>query len=215
MLRPGSGRPVVTFTIIGINLLVFVLELLTGNRIMGSGTGSVADALAYFPGAIAAQPWTLISNAFVHASLIHLAVNLYSLFVLGIPLEHYLGRVRFTALYLIGIIGTDVAVDFLGRDGAIGASGAIFALLGVLILFSRRLGFSPTWLIIIAVVNLGYGFVASGISWQGHLGGLVTGLLVGLLLLYTRSQRRQGLQIAGFVALPVVFLSALLGHVVL
>jgi membrane associated rhomboid family serine protease len=96
--------------------------------------------------------------------------------------------------------------------GALGASGAIFALLGVLILFSRRLGFSPTWLIVIGVVNLAYGFVDPQISWQGHLGGLVTGLLIGALFLYTRNTRRRGLQIAGLVVLPIVLLLAMFVH---
>jgi membrane associated rhomboid family serine protease len=212
-VRPGSGQPIVTYTIIGINIVVFILELLTGNPIMGNGSGVVANALAYHPGDILFHPWTLLTNAFVHASLIHIAVNMYSLFVLGVPLERYLGRGRFIALYLIGTIGASVGVDFLSRAGAIGASGAVFALLGTLILFSRRLGFSPTWLIVIGVVNLGYGFVATGISWQGHLGGLVSGLLIGGLFLYTRTRQRQPIQIAGLIALPVLYLIALVLHV--
>jgi membrane associated rhomboid family serine protease len=213
-VRPGSGRPVVTYTIIGLNVVVFILELLTGNPIMGNGTGAVANALAYDPEGIILAPWTIITNAFVHANLIHIAVNMYSLFVLGVPLERYLGRARFVALYLIGTIGADVGVDFLSRAGAIGASGAIFALLGTLILFSRRLGFSPTWLIIIGVVNLGYGFVAAGVSWQGHLGGLVAGLLIGALFLVTRTVRRQGLQLLGLIGLPVLLLLTLLLHAI-
>jgi membrane associated rhomboid family serine protease len=112
-VRPGSGRPIVTYTIIGLSVIVFVLELLTGNQIMGNGTGTVADQLAYFPGAIVVHPWALLTNAFVHANLIHIAVNMYSLFVLGIPLERFLGRTRFIALYLIGAIGADVGVYFL------------------------------------------------------------------------------------------------------
>jgi membrane associated rhomboid family serine protease len=213
IVRPGSGRPIVTYTIIGINIVVFILELLTGNPIMGNGSGAVADALAYNPGDILFHPWTVLTNAFVHASLIHIALNMYSLFVLGVPLERYLGRGRFIALYLIGTIGASVGVDFLSRVGAIGASGAVFALLGALILFSRRLGFSPTWLIVIGVINLGYGFVAAGISWQGHLGGLVSGLLVGGLFIYTRTRQRQPLQVAGLIALPVLYLVALVLHV--
>ena len=87
--------------------------------------------------------------------------------------------------------------------------GAIFALLGVLILFARRLGFSPTWLIVIGIVNLAYGFVAAGISWQGHLGGLVSGLLLGALFIYTQPQRRRSLQIAGLIGLPTLFILAI------
>jgi membrane associated rhomboid family serine protease len=215
VVRPGSGRPIVTFTIIGINVVVFILELLTGNSILGSGTGSVASALAYAPGEILVHPWTIVTNAFVHASIIHIGVNMYSLFVLGVPLERYLGRGRFIVLYLIGILGSTAGVEFLSKQGVIGASGAIFALLGVLILFSRRLGFNPTFLIIIGVVNLGYGFVATGISWQDHLGGLVAGLLLGGLLLYTRNLRRQSLQISGFIALAVIFVLATYLHAAL
>ena len=213
-VRPGSGRPVVTVTLIAINVVVFILEVLTGNSIMGNGGGAVANALYFSPGDILNYPWTMITSAFVHANLIHLAVNMYSLFVLGVPLERYLGRVRFTVLYLSGAIGSSVAVEFLSKSGALGASGAIFALLGVLILFSRRLGFSPTWLIVIGIVNLGYGFVASGISWQGHLGGLVSGLLLGALFIYTQSARRRRLQIAGLIALTVVLILAMFLHTV-
>jgi membrane associated rhomboid family serine protease len=211
-LRPSNGRPIVTYTIIGLNVIVFILELLTGNPVMGNGSGAIANVLAYAPGDILHSPWTIVTYAFVHASLIHLAVNMYSLFVLGVPLERYLGRGRFIAVYLIGAIGSSVAVDFLSVAGVLGASGAIFTLLGLLILFSRRLGFSPTWLIVIGVVNLGYGFVASGISWQGHVGGLVTGLLLGGLLMYTQSIRRRSLQSAGFIALSMVFVVTLVLH---
>ena len=201
-----------TYTIIAVNVIVFILELLTGNPIMGNGSGAVVNALYFFPGDILVYPWTIITSAFVHANLIHIGVNMYSLYVLGVPLERYLGRVRFTALYFIGAIGSSVGVEFLSKVGALGASGAIFALLGVLVLFSRRLGFSPTWLIVIGVVNLVYGFVDPEISWQGHLGGLVTGLLIGGLFLLTRNTRRRGLQIAGLVALPILFLLAMFVH---
>jgi membrane associated rhomboid family serine protease len=214
-VRPTSGRPIVTYTIIGLNVLVFILELLTGNPIMGNGSGAVADALAFYPGAILSSPWTIITSAFVHANLIHIGVNMYSLYVLGVPLERFLGRGRFIALYLIGAIGGSVGVEFFSTGGAIGASGAIFALLGTLILFSRRLGFSPTWLIVIGVVNLVYGFVDPSISWQAHVGGLATGLLIGALFMYTRTVRRGGLQIAGLVALLFALVIAIALHSVL
>jgi membrane associated rhomboid family serine protease len=214
-VRPGSGRPIVTFALIGLNVLIFILELLTGNPLMGNGSGAVVNALYFSPGDILHYPWTMLTSAFVHANLIHIAVNMYSLFVLGVPLERYFGRWRFIAIYVIGAIASSVGVEFLSKDGALGASGAIFALLGVLVLFSRRLGFSPTWLIVIGVVNLGYGFVVAGVSWQGHLGGLIGGLLLGVLFLYTRAARRLPLQIAGLVALPVVLILAMYLHAAL
>jgi membrane associated rhomboid family serine protease len=215
VVRPGSGRPIVTFTLIGLNVVIFVLELLTGDPLMGNGSGAVANALYFSPGDILHYPWTMLTSAFVHANLIHIAVNMYSLFVLGVPLERYFGRWRFLAIYVIGAIASSVGVEFLSKDGALGASGAIFALLGVLVLFSRRLGFSPTWLIVIGVVNLGYGFVVAGVSWQGHLGGLVAGLLLGVLFLSTRTARRLPLQIAGLVALSVILILAMYLHAAL
>jgi membrane associated rhomboid family serine protease len=214
-VRPSGGRPIVTYTIIGLNVIVFILELLTGNPIMGNGSGAVVNALYFFPGDILSHPWTVITSAFVHANLIHIAVNMYSLYVLGVPLERFLGRGRFIALYLIGAIGGSVGVEFLSKVGALGASGAIFALLGVLILFSRRLGFSTTWLIVIGIVNLAYGFIDPAISWQGHLGGLVAGLLIGVLFIYTRPIRRRGLQMAGLVVLPIVLIVAMAAHAIL
>lgn len=214
-MRPSGGRPIVTYTIIGANVIVFILELLTGNPIMGNGSGAVVNALYFYPGAILSSPWTIITSAFVHANLIHIAVNMYSLYILGVPLERFLGRGRFIALYLIGALGGSVGVEFLSKVGALGASGAIFALLGVLILFARRLGFSTTWLIVIGIVNLVYGFIDPAISWQGHLGGLVTGLLIGVLFIYTRPTRRRALQIAGLVALPILLVLAMAAHAVL
>ena len=91
-LRPGSGRPIVTYTIVAINVIVFIVELLTGTSISGSRGGSVENALAYYPGAIAVTPWTLITNAFVHVSIIHLAFNMFSLFIFGVAIERYIGR---------------------------------------------------------------------------------------------------------------------------
>ena len=214
-VRPSGGRPIVTYTIIGLNVIVFILELLTGNPLMGNGSGAVVNALYFFPGDILSHPWTIITSAFVHANLIHIGVNMYSLYVLGVPLERFLGRWRFIALYLIGAIGGSVGVEFLSKAGALGASGAIFALLGVLILFARRLGFSTAWLIAIGVVNLAYGFIVPSVSWQGHVGGLVAGLLIGVLFIYTRPIRRRALQIAGLVVLPILLVLAMAVHAVL
>ncbi len=214
-VAPGSSRPIVTWTLIAINVIVFIAELLTGNPIMGNGSGAVADALYFSPGDILYEPWTIITSAFVHANLIHIGLNMYSLFVLGAPLERYLGRIRYLVLYFIGAIGSSVGVELLSQDGALGASGAIFALLGFLVIFAPRVGFNRTWLVILGVINLGYGFVDPTIAWQGHLGGLVVGLLIGALLYFTRAIRRHALQVAGLIVLPIVLLITMFIHAVL
>lgn len=213
---PSSQRPVVTYTIIALCVIVFILEVLTGdNLISGSGNSAVGNALFYYPGDIVGRPWTIITSLFVHANIIHIGLNMYSLLILGPPLERFLGRGRFLALFLLAGVGGDVAVDFLSKVGVLGASGAIFGLLGALIIFARRLGFSINQLVIVAVLNLAIGFVVPSIAWQAHVGGLVVGIGIALVYLYTRNARRLVVQVLALVAIAVVLLLALLAHVLL
>ncbi len=205
-----------TYAIIALCVIGFVLELLTGdNLISGSGSGAVANALFYAPGDIAYRPWTLITSIFVHANIIHIGLNMYSLFIVGPPLERYLGRGRYLALFLLSGVGGDVAVDFLSKAGVLGASGAIFGLLGALIIFARRLGINIQQLVIVAVLNLAIGFVIPSIAWQAHVGGLVLGIVVALVYLYTRAPRRRVLQVIALVVIAVAMVLALLAHVLL
>jgi membrane associated rhomboid family serine protease len=213
MLSPSSGRPVVTYSIIAVAVIVFVLETITGNNpLRGDANGPVGSALAYFPGDILHYPWTVITVNFVHANLPHLALNMISLVFLGPVLESYLGRVRFAVLFFLSGVGGVVALDFLSNSSAVGASGAIFGLLGALILLYRRLGYNPTQLIVIGVVNLLYGFWDPAVAWQAHLGGLIVGLAVGAMLLRTRGVRRRAIQIVILIAVAVVLLGSLLIH---
>jgi membrane associated rhomboid family serine protease len=215
-VSPTSQRPVVTYAIIALCVIVFLLELLTGdNFISGTGNSAVGNALFYYPGDITDRPWTIITSLFVHANILHIGLNMYSLLILGPPLERFLGRGRYIALYLLAGVGGDVAVDFFSKVGVLGASGAIFGLLGALIIFSRRLGFNIQQLVIVAVINLAAGFVLPGIAWQAHVGGLVLGVGIAFVYLYTRNSRRRFAQVLALVAIGVVMLLALLAHVLL
>lgn len=216
MLSPSSGRPIITYSIIAVAVIVFVFETVTGNNpLTGDANGPVGNALAYSPGDILHYPWTAITVNFVHANLPHLALNMISLYFLGPALEHYLGRVRFAVLFFLSGIGGVVALDFFSNSSAVGASGAIFGLLGALILLYRRLGFNPTQLIVIGVVNVIYSFWDPSIAWQAHLGGLVVGLAVGAMLLRTRGTRRRPIQIAILIAVTIVLIGSLFIHAVL
>jgi membrane associated rhomboid family serine protease len=145
------------------------------------------------------------------AYLPHILFNMLTLFLFGRVLEPMLGRARFLVLYLLSGLGGSVAVMLLQPEGSvIGASGAIFGLLGAFFVIQRRLGFSNPTLLIMIAINLGIGFIVPSISWQAHVGGLVVGAVVAFIYMRTRhrSQRRlQALLTAGVgVALLVILL---------
>jgi membrane associated rhomboid family serine protease len=210
MLSTSSGRPVITYSIIAVCVIVFILECVTGlNPISGGGRSPVEEALAYYPHSILVGPWRVITVNFVHANILHIAANMYSLFIVGIPLERYLGRVRYLAFFFITGIGAVVAVDFFTNELVVGASGAIFGVLGALVVFARRMGLRTAQLYIVIVINLALGFFVAGIAWQAHVGGLLVGVAVAFLLLRTAGVRRQVWQVLGLVGVTVVLLAAL------
>lgn len=201
------GAPVVTYSIIGITLAVFVLQLIPGlavtDRLLYAGVYSLPFNF---------EPWRMLSAVFVHSTqlLFHVALNMYTLWIFGQLLEGLLGRWRFLALYLISGLAGSVAVLWLAdpRTGVVGASGAIFGLMGAFLVIQRRLGGSATQLLVLVGINLVIGFVPGfNISWQAHLGGLVGGALVGLIFVETRKRDQQRLQVwllAALVAVLVV-----------
>lgn len=200
----GRGAPVVTYTLIAITLAVFVLQLIPGL--------AITDRLAYaglysIPGNF--EPWRMLTSVFVHSTalLFHVLLNMYTLWIFGQLLEGMLGKWRFLALYLIAGLGGSVGVLWLGdpRVAVVGASGAIFGLMGAFLVIQRRLGGQTTQLFVLLGINLLIGFVPGwNIAWQAHLGGLVVGALVGLIFIETRKRNQQGLQIGLLVALTAV-----------
>lgn len=200
------GAPVVTYSIIGVTLAVFVLQLVPGL--------AVTDRLAYagvYSLPFNFEPWRMLTSVFVHSTqlLFHVALNMYTLWIFGQLLEGLLGRWRFLALYLISGLAGSVAVLWLAdpRTGVVGASGAIFGLMGAFLVIQRRLGGNATQLLILVGINLVIGFVPGfNISWQAHLGGLIGGALVGLIFVETRKRDQQRLQVWLLGALVAVLL---------
>jgi membrane associated rhomboid family serine protease len=202
--RPSSGQPVVTWSIIAISVLVFVLQNIPGSPVNTFGV--------YRPALTVLLPWTMITSVFLHASILHILFNMYSLFVFGPILEGLLGRARFLALYLISGFGGSVAVLLLNPSGGVlGASGAIFGLMGAFFVVQRRLGGNNIQIVIVIGINLAAGFILPGISWQAHVGGLVAGAAVAFVYLQTRApadRRRQVLLVAGVVVALVAITAA-------
>lgn len=202
----GRGAPVVTYSLIGITVAVYLLQLVPGlaitDRLLYAGVYSI-------PGNF--EPWRMVTSVFVHSTglIFHVLLNMYTLWIFGQLLEGLLGRWRFLSLYLISGLAGSVGVLWLGdpRTGVVGASGAIFGLLGAFLVIQRRLGGDATQLLILLGINLVIGFIPGfNIAWQAHLGGLVGGALVGLIFVETRKRDQRGLQAGLLVALTVVLI---------
>lgn len=199
----SGHQPVVTYTIIAICVLVFILQ-----NIPGVG-GYINLFGIYRPAFTELMPWTMITSAFLHGSIIHILVNMYSLFIIGPILERMLGRIRFLALYLVSAFGGSVAVLLLNpAGGVLGASGAIFGLLAALFIIQRKLVGTNVQLLVIIAINLVIGFLPGlSISWQAHVGGLVAGAAVSLVYLRTRRAAQRNIQIAGVALITVVLVA--------
>lgn len=212
-----DSRPLVTYAIIGITLLTFLVTLIPG---VGS---TVQQSLTFFAPYLypeltgTFQPWRLLTAALVHSGFWHVGLNMLALFMIGRSLEPLLGRWRFLTLYVLGALGGSVAVALLSfTTPVVGASGAIFALFAALVVIGRHIGANITGIAIVLGINLVIGFVPGfNVSWQAHVGGLVVGALVGFIYARTRSARRRGLQIALLIATAVGLLALLLIPVLL
>ncbi|MGO3227019.1 MAG: rhomboid family intramembrane serine protease [Agrococcus casei] len=140
----------------------------------------ITDLLA-FQGEVAIfQPWRLITAALLHGGIMHLALNMLALWMLGPALEQAMGKLPFIATYIVTALAGSVAVPLLGSNSwVVGASGAIFGLFGVYIGLQRVVGKVDMSLLVIVGINLAYGFFVSGVAWQAHVGGLIAGFIIG------------------------------------
>jgi membrane associated rhomboid family serine protease len=195
-MRSMATQPTVTYALLAINVVAFLAELVSGLNLGGSniGTSSVVDhgALSRFTVANG-DYWRLITAGFLHASLWHIAFNMWALWILGQILEPMVGHVRFGIVYFVSLLAGSFGALLLTKTGfTVGASGAVFGLMGAAILTLRNRGFDvmQTGLPLILGINLLFSFTFSGISVGGHLGGLFGGSLAALLLLELGERRR-------------------------
>ncbi|HYJ74125.1 MAG TPA: rhomboid family intramembrane serine protease [Kineosporiaceae bacterium] len=201
----SQGRPVVTLTIIGVCVGLFLLQYGTQDE--------VTARLAFYPPLAIAEPYRFLTAAFLHSTgfLLHIAFNLYALWMVGPYLEGLLGRAQFAALYLLsavgGSVGYYVLVSPYGENWGVptvGASGAVFGLFGALFVVNRKLGRDVAGIVAVVAINAVLGFVASGIAWQAHLGGLVTGAVVAALIVHLPGSSRVRWAALGAVAVVLV-----------
>jgi len=210
-LRSVDSRPIATYALVIVTSVVSLIGLIPGiGDVVSSWLAFNSGFL--FPGPLF-QPWRLLTVTLVHAGIWHLALNMLALWALGRSLEPLLGRGRFLALYALSALGGSVLVALLAPGTwVVGASGAVWGLLGAMFVIGRHLGANVTALAVLLGLNLVITFLpGSGISWQGHIGGGLVGALVGLIFARTRAirQRRQQIWLlvavgAGLLALLVI-----------
>lgn len=189
-------------------LLALMVVVYAGQWLSG---GVLTEWLFYWPPLTILEPWRAVTSLFVHSesSLFHLLFNGYSLWVLGAIVERLIGRAKFLGLFLLAGVGGSLAVLWLAPTQAvIGASGAIFGLFGALLVIERSLGSTNRQLLIVVVLNLVLGFVVPGISWQAHVGGLLTGAALAWGLVKSARGR-------GSIAPSMVYLATLAALVAL
>lgn len=206
-----TSQPIVTYSIIALCIIVWLLQIIPGSP--------VTNILAYNPQLTESEPWRMITSIFTHSttSPLHLLFNMYTLFIFGRLLESLLGRWRYLALYLVSGLGGSVAVLLLSPyTWVVGASGAIFGLLGAFVVIQRGMGMRNPQLVILIVINLVIGFIPGfSISWQAHVGGLVAGVAVAYAYLRTRRANQKTTQILLVSAIAVALIVIAVARVVI
>jgi membrane associated rhomboid family serine protease len=197
--RMGSAAPVVTYSLIALNVVLFVAQM---------ASRKFEAALTMWSPAVAdGELYRLITSAFLHNGITHILFNMFALFVVGPPLEIWLGRLRFTALYLLSALGGSVLIYLFSPLNAatVGASGAVFGLFAATFVVAKKVNVDIRWVVIMIVINLVITFTVPSISWQGHLGGLVTGGVVAFAYAYAPAKTRMPVEVGATVAMIALF----------
>lgn len=176
-------KPIITYSLVIINILMYIIPILFGTY------NALLDKYSiYGPAVRAGQYYRLITGTFIHANIFHLFFNCYALAILGSQLESFLGKPKYLIVYLFSaLIGSLFSVTFAGNYYSIGASGAIFGLMGSLVYFGYHyrvyLGnVVKSQIIPLILMNLGIGFLVPGINNSAHIGGLLGGALITVAL---------------------------------
>lgn len=196
-------RPQVTTALIIINAVLWLLQL--------SPIGSTLEIyLAYTPIATTIAPWQMLTAAFLHGSWLHILFNMYTLYIFGQAIEPMLGRARYLALYLIAGFGGSVAVLLFSNptSSVVGASGAIYGLMGAYFVLLRSIGERGGQMTGLIAFNLIFSFLNPGISWQAHIGGLAVGAAVAAIYSNTRKPEQQSSQLIYVILLVAALLAA-------
>jgi membrane associated rhomboid family serine protease len=211
-----SSDPQLTYALIAINVIAWVAMLGSGAPINGVGGTIYQHGALYGPLVADGDWWRVITAGFLHAGIIHIGFNMYFLYFLGQIIEPMIGKLRFGLIYAVSLAGGSFGALLLTPNTpTVGASGAVFGLMGAAILAMRARGIDPmqSGLGVTLLLNLGITFLIPGISKGGHVGGLVAGGIVGYLL-FEIADRRRSAATPALVACVVLGVALLAGCLV-
>jgi len=190
-----QGAPQLTYALIAINVIAFVAAVAGGGGLSrGGGTAYVYGAL-FGPSVAAGDWWRILTAGFLHAGPLHILLNMYFLWFLGTMLEPAIGKLRFGLIYFVSLVGGSLGALLVSPDAVtVGASGAVFGLMGAGILVMRARGIDPmrSGLGVTLLLNLGISFLIPNISIGGHIGGLIAGGAVAYLMFELGERLRLG-----------------------
>jgi membrane associated rhomboid family serine protease len=194
------SKPWVSYVLIALNVVMFVLQ--KANDDVYRQLVLQGNVIAYYD-----EYYRLVTSGFLHAGVTHILFNMVALYFTGPALERALGHGRFIGLYVLSLLGGSVLVYLLTpvQTPTLGASGAIFGLFGATFVLSRKLDIDVRGIVGLIVINLAITFIAPGISWQGHVGGLLTGAAVAWVYAYSPQAKRTLILVGCTAALLVLF----------
>ena len=224
----GRGG-IATKALIGINVGVALVSFLLGGvgSVAGGGLGgllgtstSLTEWGAVIGSAVYGNPavehgiahgewYRLVTAMFLHYGLLHLALNMYALWILGRDLERVLGPLRFVGLYLLAGLGGNVAAYLFSapNSATAGASTAVFGLMAAIFVILKRLNQSVAPILPVIVINIVFTFVIASISVAGHFGGLIVGAIVAAILAYAPRSHRNLVQGVGCAVVLLALLA--------
>jgi membrane associated rhomboid family serine protease len=213
-MRELSSRPRLTYALIAINIAVFIAEGKGVFTISGEGSGKLINKGGLLgssevpqlagQGVAHGQLWRIVSSGFLHENLLHIGFNMWVLYYLGTMLEPALGAFRVGLLYFVSLLCGSLGAMLVSPHAlTVGASGAIFGLMGAAAVEvrARQIPLMQSGVGGLIVINLIISFTIPGISWGGHIGGLVGGVLAALMLRAGDVRKLPALAIAACVLL--------------
>ena len=201
-------NPIITKILMLINLVVYILSIIYGSDFIISRFGNNTSLIQ------SGEYYRLITSAFVHVNIMHLLCNMYALYIIGMQIENFFGKFKYSVVYLVSALtGSLLSIMFNTNSYSIGASGAVFGLLGALLYFGYHYRVYldtviKSQIIPIIIINLGIGFMIPGIDNACHIGGLIGGILSTMAVgVKYRSEKRE---IINGIIMSLIFIGFLI-----